>query len=342
MSDLNNTKNVRNDEIDLLDLFKRMGRTLAKWANSLIRIILISVIFLIKRWLPLGLSIMVGIGISYFLKATSPSFYTSDIVFRNNLVILEKKTLKDESGTTFELISKINKLHNFCSSNNTNALSEAISMKIEAAKNISDISAFWIIDQGRDGVPDLVDYKNNHSAYDTVNIRMQDRLDIRVKINSPQDLNLIRDGILKFIENDSLYQQRNRIRNKQNQDLLIRYNYDIIQLDSLQKVKYFEETRKLNPASGGQIVFMQEQKTQLVYSDIYQLYTKKQLLETERDLYKGIVTVLSDFSLPSRRDNGGLYYGKQIIPISFIIALLILLISANRENLKEIYKKYQR
>jgi len=342
MSDLNNTKNVRNDEIDLLDLFKRMGRTLAKWANSLIRIILISVIFLIKRWLPLGLSIMVGIGISYFLKATSPSFYTSDIVFRNNLVILEKKTLKDESGTTSELISKINKLHNFCSSNNTNALSEAISMKIEAVKNISDISAFWIIDQGRDGVPDLVDYKNNHSAYDTVNIRMQDRLDIRVKINSPQDLNLIRDGILKFIENDSLYQQRNRIRNKQNQDLLIRYNYDIIQLDSLQKVKYFEETRKLNPASGGQIVFMQEQKTQLVYSDIYQLYTKKQLLETERDLYKGIVTVLSDFSLPSRRDNGGLYYGKQIIPISFIIALLILLISANRENLKEIYKKYQR
>ena len=77
---------------------------------------------------------------------------------------------------------------------------------------------------------------------------MQDRLDVRVKINSPQDLNLVRDGIIKFIENDSLCQQRNRVRLRQNQELLARLDYDIIQLDSLQKVKYFEETRNMKPA----------------------------------------------------------------------------------------------
>ena len=188
-------------------------------------------------------------------------------------------------------------------------------MKPESVKNISDISAFWIIDQSRDGIPDYVDYKGNHSASDTNNIRMQDRLNIRVKINSPQDLNLVRDGIIKFIEDDSLYQQRNRVRLKQNHDLLMRLSYDIIELDSLQKVKYFEETRNMKPGSGGQIVFMQEQKTQLVYNDIYSLYSRKQYLESERDLYKGIVTILSDFSLPTRRDNGAMFYGKTIIPI---------------------------
>ena len=335
-----NNKNVRDDEIDLMDLFRRMGSTLSRWGHAIGRALVITLVFILKRWLPLGLSIAVGIGISYLLKNTSASSYTSDMVFRNNLVLIDKLTLKDNSGTTSELISKINKLHTFCLENNSMALSEALSMKPESVTYISDISAYWIIDQSRDGIPDFVDYKGNHSPYDTINVRMPDRLDIRVKINSPQDLNLVRDGIIRFIESDSLYQQRNRVRLRQNQDLLARYNYDILQLDSLQKVKYFEETRNIKPNNGGQMVFLQEQKTQLVYGDIYSLYTKKQLLESERDLYKGIVTVLSDFSLPARRDNGAMYYGRLVIPFLFFLTLLILIILSNRKKLQEIYNKY--
>jgi hypothetical protein len=340
MSEINTNKNVRDDEIDLLDLFRRIGRTLIRWSNALVKAFLISVVFLLRRWLPLGLSIAAGIGISYFLKSTSASAYTSDLVFRNNLVLMDKVKLRDNSGTTSEIISKINKLHTYCSENNSSALSEAISMKPESVKNISDISAYWIIDDSKDGIPDYVDYKGNHSVYDTINIRMQDRLDVRVKINSAQDLNLVRDGIIKFIEKDSLYQQRNRLRLRQNQELLTRLDFDILQLDSLQKVKYFEETRNMKPASGGQIVFMQEQKTQLVYTDIYSLYTRKQNLESERDLYKGIVTVLSDFSLPTKRDNGVMFYGKSIIPKFFFLTLFILILLANRYHIVEIFKKY--
>jgi hypothetical protein len=340
MSENTTNKNGSNDEIDLLDLFRRMGKTIGRLGNALGKAFLISVVFLLKRWLPLGLSIIAGIGISYLLRSTSPSFYTSDLVFRNNLAVLDKITRRDNSGTTSEIIAKINKLHTFCSENNLTVLSEAISMKSELVKNISDISAYWIIDLSKDGIPDYVDYKGSHNVYDTINVRMHDRLDVRVKINSSQDLNLVRDGILKFIESDSLYQQRNRVRLRQNHDLLTRMNIDILQLDSLQKVKYFEETRNMRPGSGGQIVFMQEQKTQLVYNDIYELYKKKQLLESERDLYKGIVTVLSDFSSPTRRENGAMYYGKQIIPVFFLITLLILIILANRKKMKEIYRKY--
>jgi len=215
MSEITTNKNVRDDEIDMLDLFKRMGRTLNRWGMALGKAFLISVVYILKRWLPLGLSIVAGIGISYLLKTSSASFYTSDMVFRNNLALIDKKTLRDNSGTTSEIISKINKLHAFCSENNQVALSIALTMKPESVKNISDISAYWIIDMSKDGIPDYVDYKGNHGAYDTINIRMQDRFDIRVKINSPQDLNLVRDGIIKFIESDSLYQQRNRLRLRQ-------------------------------------------------------------------------------------------------------------------------------
>jgi len=335
-----NNKNDRNDEIDLIDLFRRTGKALNRLGRALGKAFLISIVFMIRRWLPLCLSILLGIGASYLIKSASRSFYTSDMVFRNNLVLMDKKTQIDNSGTTAEIISKINKLHNFCMESNLPALSNALSMKPESAKNISDINAYWIVDQSRDGIPDFVDYKGSHNPADTINIIMQDRIAIRAKINSPQDLGLVQDGIIKFINSDSLFQQRNRLRLKQNHDLLTRVNFDIIQIDSLQKVKYFEETRNQKPASGGQIVFMQEQKTQLLYNDIYALYTKKQLLESEGNLYKGIVTILSDFSLPARRDNGGMYYAKYVIPAFFLVTLMILIIIANRRALDEVFKKY--
>jgi hypothetical protein len=333
-------KKVKDDEIDLLDLFSRIAATFARWTNYLVRVFLISIVFMLRHWLPLGLSLAAGISLSYIFKSTSPSFYTSDMVLRNNLVQMDKIKLKDVSGTTAELISKINKLNTLSSEINILSLSNALSMRPESVKNFSDINAFWIIDQSKDGIPDFVDYKGNHSVYDTINIRMQDRLDIRVKINSPQDLNMLRDGIIKYIETDSLFQQRNKVRLRQNQELLKRLDFDILQLDSLQKVKYFEETRNIKPISGGQIVFMQEQKTQLVYPDIYSLYSRKQQLETERDLYKGTVTVLSDFSFPSKRDNGASYYGKYLIPLFFFLTLFILIVLANRKKLEDIFKKY--
>jgi hypothetical protein len=121
---------------------------------------------------------------------------------------------------------------------------------------------------------------------------------------------------------------------------LARLDYDILQLDSLQKVKYFEETRNNKSKNGGQMIFLQEQKTQLVYTDIYTLYSRKQALERERDLYSKIVTILSDFPFPVVPENGILYYGKTIIPLFFVITLILLIILANKKKLKEVYNKY--
>ena len=340
MSDTSNKKNVREDEIDLLELFRRMGKTLKNWGGAILKGLLISLVFLFRNWLPLLISIIAGIGLSYLMKSSSPSFYTSDLVLRNNLVHVDEKTKRDNSATTSEIISKINKLHQFCVQGNRAALSEALSFKLDSVSNISDISAYWIIDLNKDGIPDYVDYRGNHSVYDTVNVRMQNSLDVRVKISSGLDLNKVRDGIVKFIEKDSLFQQRNRLRLKQNQEMLSRMNYDIKLLDSLQKVKYFEETRNMKPANGGQIIFMQEQNTQLVYNDIYFLYDKKRELEVENDLYQNMVSVVDDFSMPISRENGLMFYGKKIIPRFFLITLLILVLFTNRKKIYELYRKY--
>ncbi|MBK7132490.1 MAG: hypothetical protein IPH69_06610 [Bacteroidales bacterium] len=96
----------------------------------------------------------------------------------------------------------------------------------------------------------------------------------------------------------------------------------------------------MQPKTGGQMIFLQEQKTQLIYTDIYTLYERKQALEAERDLYQDIVTVLSDFTIPSQRINGGLYYAKIIVPLFFLLTLMFLIIITNRKKLTEVFNKY--
>jgi hypothetical protein len=215
-----------------------------------------------------------------------------------------------------------------------------LSLPQEKAKDILDINAFWVIDRQNDGTPDYVDYKGKYNVYDTVNIRMQDRLVIRAKLSVPQDLSLLKNGIFSFVNNNSIYKQRNDLRLLQINELLVRYNYDIEQLDSLQKIKYFEETKSRLPEKNGQMIFLQEQKTQLIYDDIYTLYTRKQVLEQQKNIYPDLITLISDFNMPAVPYTRMLYYGKVIIPLVFGLTIILLILIANRKRIKDLLKNY--
>ncbi len=94
------------------------------------------------------------------------------------------------------------------------------------------------------------------------------------------------------------------------------------------------------PGKGGQMVFLQEQKTQLVYEDIYKLYQQKQILEMDKEVNPGIISVLSDFSVPVKPFTGTVYYGKYIVPGFFVLTILILALTTNMARIKELFRKY--
>ena len=291
MSENNESRNRANDEIDLLDLFNRMGKAISRWLSVLWKAFLISLVFIIRRWIPLGLSIIVGFGVSLLFKSSSTTYYTSDMVLKGN------------SANSVELYQYLSRFHTICADYDSVSLAKELNLEIKGINNIVDLSTQYIIDVNHDSIPDYVDYSQYSNINDTTNfeIRMKDRVNVQILIKTPRDLTKIRDGIISFIEKDSIFQQRTRLRLRQNQELISRIEFDILQLDSLQKIKYFEETRENQPKTGGQMVFLQQQSTQLVYGDIYSLYSKKQVLESEQILNKGIVTVLSDFSVPVKK-----------------------------------------
>lgn len=329
MADNTNQNNVRNDEIDLLDLFRRMGRGISKMIRKTGTGIVISLVFMLKRWYWLAISVILAVALSYFLKYSSKSLYSSEMVVQCGIDPLS------------DIISYVNKLHVFCQENNKNAIASAFELNKEKIDVVNDIQAFWIIDKGKDGTPDYIDYSDNHNVLDTLNVRMKDRFAIRIKINSPKDLNELRDGIFKYVEHNNYFIEQNNFRISQTDERLKRISYDIIQLDSLQKFKYYEEAKKKIGEKGGQLVFLQDQKTQLVYDEIYKLYDLKQYYEKQKMIYPGIINLLSDFTVPAKPKNSGSYYAKYLVPIFFSVCLLILILLHNRNKLKNIFNKYK-
>ncbi len=112
---------------------------------------------------------------------------------------------------------------------------------------------------------------------------MTDRIAIRIKSRFPGDYNNIRDAILGFINSNEYFVDQNNLRLEQIRKMVARVDHDIDQLDSLQKVKYFEESRRFSKNSSGQVVFLQEHETQLIFEEIYGLYSKRE--SYERELY---------------------------------------------------------
>jgi hypothetical protein len=316
-------------EVDLIDLFIRLGKLISRSVKALGRGFLFVFFFLVRNVLWLGLSLVLGVGISYLIKFSTERSYSSDITIKSNTV------------SNSEMISYINKLHTFCSEKNFEELASSLMGNKVIVKDIKDIQAFWVIDKGPDGVPDYIDFKNRYRLLDTINVRMQDRFIIRVKTSVPKELSAIRDGIIACIEKNQFFQEQNKLRLKQADAMLARIDYEVEQLDSLQKVKYFEESRRLIPKEGGQMIFLQENKTQLLHEDIYLLIQRRQQIEKIQTIYSGIITLLSDFTPPSKPDNGALYYGKVIIPIIFVLALIILLLIHNRKRIADAYGRYQ-
>jgi len=239
-----------------------------------------------------------------------------------------------------QMISSLNQLTILLKEKNYNGLATLLSISPEKAKVIRKIEAFWIIDRNNDTIPDFVDYKNSHNVYDSLNVRMRDRFAVRVQLQEPWEIPKMKDHLFSYVNHNPLFAQQNELRLKMIDELYARLNYDIEQLDSLQKVKYFEETRNIKPYEGGQIIFLQDYTTQLLYPDIYNLFRRKQELDQEKYLYNEILSVITDFYQPVKRHNGGWYYGKIVIPLCFGLMLILLIIKRNRKKLLDVLRRY--
>ena len=165
------------------------------------------------------------------------------------------------------------------------------------------------------------------------------RFDVRVKTKQPQDLDIIRKGILHHINTNQFFEKINTIRLIQLRDRIAKTATELSELDSLQNYKYFEEKQK-GKFSEGQMVFLNEPETRLYHGSVFELYGSKQGLDRELEIYSDIVTVLDNFTPPAQPENSYLHIAKTWVIVCFLLGLIFVVVLSFRKELISVYRKY--
>lgn len=308
-------KTQTTDEIDLLELFNRMGRSIKKgvvaFFNFIVNILLGIIKFYYLNKIFIGIFILIFGLLGLFVSYITKPYYSSTLVGRSNTL------------SNFEVISMIDNLTKVTESKDSIALSQMLNIKVSEASKIKNINAFWAYDIDLDGVPDFIDYSKNYEIKDTSVRRISDRFYITAEVYDNRIFSNLRIGIYNYIKNNPLIASINNNRIKQTQERISKINEEISKLDSLQKFEYYEKDRIVPKVGANQLVLFTEKDRRLYHEEILGLYNERLALEKSIDVYPEPITIIQDFTPLSKNDNNTIYYIKRFLIIGFILGTIV-------------------
>jgi len=286
----------QNEEIDLLELFQRMGNSIRKGINWVINLVYQFFLLILRKSIWIGVSMIIGIAVGISLFFATQRFYASEMVAKANV-----------TENNF-VVNAINQLNELCVDGNYKTLAYYLETTEMNASKIKSFKAGYGIDINFDGITDYVDYDNKVNLKDT-NIRRLNKLFyVRVEVYDETGFATVTEGTKKYIWKNPYIIKNNEVRKVQIEAMINSYNQEIKKLDSLQKSYYF--TQLTQKAGNGQMMFFNEKEVKLFHRDVIALVEEKQKLEKSLVVDPDPITIVQDFTPLSRTENPWTKYVK--------------------------------
>lgn len=303
-------------EIDLLELFQRIGKSISNLFGKIFKVLIFLIGFGIRKIHFLILFAIIGGLIGWGIYSTTKRYYSSDLVAQPNGI------------SSVDMVSYINDLHHLTEKRNVASLALALNMKDSLAQKIKNIEAYHYIDVNKDGIGDFVDYKNTFNPKDTTQVLLEDRILIRVEVYDNNVFRDVKQGIFSYIKNNNYLLKLNQIRRKELRELIVNTEKEIEKLDSLQNFDYFSTGEgELSRSKESQLMILAEKDKQLYYRDKLYLTNKKQEYEKELELATDAITVIKDFTELAFEENPKssyiIEYGAILMGLGYFGLLLI-------------------
>jgi hypothetical protein len=312
------TVEKRNDEIDLIDLSRKLGNVIKKFFSGIGKLIVLLFSFLIRQSVLIISLIIIALIIGFFQYKTTPTHYMSSFEAHSNAL------------PSLEIISYINNIHEDFEENNYQQLETKLELDSTFLEKILDIQAYKVIDLNEDGVTDIIDYENEYPTSDTTVSR--ERFVVQVKTYVDNGIyDTLKDRIIAYVNKNEYIKENMAIRNQQRRELISKLDEEISYLDSLRKTEYFSKENKLETQKG-QILIMNEKETQLYHQSILDLYRSQQNYEEELELRSEPITITQDLNSATVENDLSSYLKKY----GFMGLLLGLFAGLIIENFKSI------
>ncbi|MBA7535234.1 hypothetical protein ES705_27487 [subsurface metagenome] len=331
MADTNKPKIKKqaSDEIDLLDLTKKISRSTGKiffsLFNFLKNIFLQILIFIIKKFVYLVIFVVAGAIIGGIISLREKPFYQTNLIMRSNLV------------SNVAMINYINRIHTLCNGENIIGLSQSLNLDTTIVKSIKDLQAFWMIDNNNDGIGDYLDEKNEFIGLDDTSRlkrRLQDEFSVRLKVYDNSIIEEVQHGLELYIDSNDYFIKLSEVKKARLNNLISKTDNEIIILDSLKRFEYF--TIKKIPEITFEKFLIQSgenQEARLLHGSVLGLFGNKQSLEQELELRIDPITILQDFPLIHTPVNTLKKYIVKFSQIFLAIGFIILILIDQRKNI---------
>lgn len=346
MSEQEIEKKNQEKEVDLYQILSKMGKGLKDFFVNSITFIFkwlwfgISVsftqtlYFFIRHFIVLSLVTILGGSIGILYTRFEKPYYLTNMTARSNIV------------PNSSLISYINRLHELSMVNDTIGLSRQLKLDTSITKNIKDIQAYWLIDKNNDGIADEIDF-NNQFDPDTTKLarKIGDRFYILMSIYDNTIIDSVNKGIRYYINTNQYITERKIDKETRLKEMLLTYNKELKDLDSLKRFEYFELQRK-NEMSLNIKEFVlnldEKKEARLLYTNVLELAAQIRNIKTELRLEMEPITIIDNF-VPTNRPIkhpirnvafwGGLF---------FLITTIVLIVIERWEPLMRMIKNSKR
>ena len=212
-------------------------------------------------------------------------------------------------------------------------LATVLGIPDSVAKNIVRLESYNVIDYLDDNTPDLVDFENNHSLKDTMNLIMKDQIYIKVQTLKPSQIKIFQNALLDYFNNNTMLNSEFESSKSGIENTVLMCDTEIRRLDSLANLSYFKDSdNKISLENNNLIVG--EQKKQLFYEDVLRLQDIRNLYNKKLVLFKKPIDFPAGLIVNPVPKNGRIKYGVYSLMIGLI---LVLGTTYLLENLKKIF-----
>ena len=321
---------THNDEIDLIELFHKLGQKTIGLFRWLTRSMLLIIVFFIRNFYIIIGFIIIGGFIGYGMFKLSKEYYSSDMVIRTNTL------------PPADFIAYVNTIHELtkdaASAKDFSTLSRTLQIDDTVTRKIKDIQAYYIIDMRKRNGGYLVDYGRKFDLQKDTLSRLSNRVEVRVEVYNNEIFEYVKKGLYNYFNSNSYINQLNNNRMTQLRELISKTRAQINKLDSLEDVQYFQ--KNIMPQyKSGQIVFLNQPEVKLLHPDLIDLFKQKQSYQKELEIYKDPITIIEDFTPLSKVENSR---SKYVIIWGFVfgvIGILVMFYWEQRKSIKDLINK---
>ena len=312
-------------EMNLIELLNLLGKWIKKVTARLIRFVGFLLQLAFKHWVVSAIVLLLSVVAGQYLARPSVRRYEAGAMAMlygcENTTVREvyrqlQNSLIPKESTTFSSMT----------------LATVLGIPDSVAKNIVKLESYNVIDYLDDNTPDLVDFENNHSLKDTMNLIMRNHIFIQVQTLKPTQIRIFQDALLNYFNNNPMLKSEFESTKTGIENKIRLCDTEIQRLDSLANLSYFKDSDKKISLENNNLI-VGEQRKQLFYNDILSLQELRNINTNSLVLYKKPVDFPAGLIVNPVPINGRIKYGVYSIFIGSLLALIMVYLI---DNLKKI------